>query len=127
MILYYNHLDEEFTLNKSDTCEPVFETYGGNERLSWSKGVNPIKKGNIEITIRTNFYSNTPHLEFLGVNITVNGILLLPLSMACRKAVKNYHFNKHQIAFQQYGAGNNAGREPMTFSYVEKMLVGKWF
>ena len=115
MILYYNTIDERFTLRKTDACEPVFETYEKKERIGWSNGVNPpIKKGNVEILIGTNFYPSSSKRECIRVKITVNGVLLLPLSMACRKACKNYHFSKHQIAFLQYGPGNNAGKEPVT-------------
>lgn len=115
MNLYYDNAKQSFTLHKTKTCETVFETYEREERIGWSKGVNPpIKKGNVEIIIGTNFYPSSPKREYIGVRITVNGVLLLPLSMTCRKASKNYHFSKRQIAFLQYGPGNNDGREPMT-------------
>lgn len=115
MNLYYDNATNKFTVKETATCEKVFETYKREERIGYSNGSNPsIKKGNIEIMIRTNFYPKSPKYEYIGARIIVNGVLLLPLSMACRKAYTQYRFNKHEIAFIQYGAGNNAGKEPMT-------------
>lgn len=115
MNLYYDNAKEVFTMHKTESCETVFESYEREERIGYRNGVNqPIKKGDIEINISTNFYPSSPKREYISVRITVNGVRLLPLSMACRKASRLYHFNKHQIAFLQYGAGNNIGRTPVT-------------
>ena len=115
MNLYYDNAKKEFTVRETATSEIVFETYEKDNRIGWSKGSNPvIKKGNIEVIIQTNFYPKSPKREYIYANILVNGILLLPLSMACRKAVVQYHFSKHSIAFLQYGAGNNEKMVPKT-------------
>ena len=126
MTLYYDNTNNSFSLNKTSTCECVFETYDRNKRVGWKKGHNPIiKKGPYEISIKTNFYTTYPTREKLIVNIVVNGVLLLPLSKACRKAAILYHFNKHQIAFLQYGAGNNAGRVPATIVQLRDKISWK--
>ena len=114
-VLYYDKSKDEFTPNRSDNCEILFECYEREERIGLDKGNNPpIKKGPFEITIKTNFYPQSPERQYISISITVNGILLLPISMACRKAVTNIHFSKHDIAFLQYGIGNNQGKEPVT-------------
>lgn len=115
MNLYYDYAKKKFTVRNTATSEIVFETYERDERIGFSKGSNHvIKKGDIEIIIHTNFYPKSPKREYIYANILVNGILLLPISMACRKAVVQYHFSNHSIAFLQYGAGNNERMEPKT-------------
>ena len=115
MKLYYDNTNSSFCLNKTSICDCVFEINDMNRRVGWKEGKNPvIRKGPFEISIQTNFYPKFPNREELIVNIAVNGILLIPISKACRKADVLYHFSKHEIAFFQYGAGNNDGREPAT-------------
>lgn len=123
MNLYFDNAQKMFSICESETCECVFKTYNKEERVGWKEGRNPvIRKGPFEITIKTNFYPEVPKREELIVNITVNGVLLLPLSKACRKADVLYHFNKHEIAFTQYGACNNDGREPATIVQLRENI-----
>ncbi len=123
MYLYYDYLKGIFTLKETETCECVFATYGRDDRVGWEEGNNPsIKKGPFTIDIRTNFYPKALHQEFLFVNIYVNGVLLLPLSKACRKADVLYYFNEHQITFLQYGAGQNREKDPSTIVQIREHI-----
>lgn len=115
MYLYYDTNTQLFSLSDNGEKETVFETYRKEERVGRRKGVNsPIEIGHFMIDIKTNFYPKSPRYEYIAINVFVDGVKLLPLSMACRKADVNYYLGKDNISFQQYGAGNNKNKEPAT-------------
>ena len=119
MKLYFDNLNNEFSLKETETNECVFETYERDERIGWKAGTNPIiKKGPFEILIGTNFYPKAPHREYISIIITVNGIRLLPLSMAVRKADVYYQFSKKDLTINQYGIKNYSERNPATIVQI---------
>ena len=62
-------------------------------------------------------------VQWLWVDISILGNLLLPISMSCRKADTRYHFSEHEIAFQQYGSGHNRGKSPHTYMQTSKDCI----
>lgn len=115
MFLCYNPNTQLFSLSDNGENEIIFEAYTKEERLGKIKGVNPpIEIGHFKIDIKTNFYPKAKEHEFIVINVFVDGVKLLPLSMAIRKAYVNYYIGKHNISFQQFGSGKNNGKEPAT-------------
>ena len=111
MTLYYCHDNKKFVLNSDGFCEPLFTTHN---REGKAKGHDEFVIGKYRIVIETNFYPKNKSREYIRVNIYVNGIQLLPISLACRLADVNYHFSEHEISFVEFGTGNNKGIPPFT-------------
>ena len=110
--LYYDSNEEKFSLVPTETNKVVFESHN---RIGWKFGKTPpIKCGIYEIQIMSNIYPKFPHREYLCVDVFVNGILLLPISKACRLRSTQYALGQHEIAFTQFGSGNNADKSPHT-------------
>lgn len=123
MKLYYDNECNLFSLTNSETYECVFESYDRNDRIGWEAGRNPvIRKGPLEIIIGTNFYPKAPHREYLGIIVSINGIRLIPLSMAVRKAKSYYHFGKDELTIQQFGIKNHIGRNPATIVQIQDQI-----
>lgn len=115
MYLYYDTNTQLFSLSGNGENEIVFETYPREERVGRRKGVNPpIEIGHFKIDIKTNFYPKSKECEYIAINVFVDGVKLLPISMAFRKADVIYYIGKYNISFQQYGSGKNKGKEPAT-------------
>lgn len=110
--LYYDSREEKFSLMPTDTNKVVFESHN---RIGWVAGRTlPIKCGLFEIQISSNIYPMFPHREYLCVDVYVKGVLLLPISKACRLRCSQYALGQHEIAFTQFGSGNNADKSPHT-------------
>lgn len=112
MKLYYNKEEQAFTTRTTDSSVELFETH---ERIGISNGKSTFSYGRFSFEIFTNFYPKAPQREYIRLNIFVDGVKLLPISLACRKAYVNYHFNEHQISFVQLGAGQHIGITPHTY------------
>lgn len=119
MKLYYNEELQKFSLTSAENYVEVFETH---HKEKVENGKNEIKYGCFRIIIQTNFYPQSPEREYIYVDIFINEVLFLPLSLACRKADVHYHFSKHQIAFKQWGAGQNIGRDPHTIMQIRDKI-----
>ncbi len=116
-ILYYDKNNGLFSLTPSDN---TIEAFKAHTKEGWKDGVDEIKLGDFKIVFHTNFYPKAPKREYIYVDIYVKEILLLPLSIACRKAAVLYHFSERQIAFVQCGTFKNT--TPHTFVQREDSI-----
>lgn len=116
--LYYDATLHAFSTSQSNTNHVVFEANQKEDPAN--------VKGNIECDyFRIRMHTTctiAPQKEYLYVDIYINDILLIPLSLSCRKADINYHFKEHEITFQQWGAGNNANQQAHTIMLRDKEL-----
>lgn len=110
-VLYFNEDTKVFSKNPDESSAKIFETWQRDERLFRKE---EFEYGPFRINICANFNPSYHKSEYIYVDIYVNGVLLLPLSIACRKADVLYHFGEREITFQQWGSGNNAGKSPHT-------------
>ena len=109
--LYYDWKKNYFSLSPSDGSIEVFQSHN---RIGYEKGKDTISIDPFRIEITTNFYPQSPAREYIFVDIYINNVLLLPLSLACRKAAVHYHLGEHEIAFTQWGPGQNYGKAAHT-------------
>ena len=120
-ILYFDTKNKLFT---SDSSDDTIDKFHSHHRIGYENGEDVIIEGEFKIIIHTNFYPKRPQKEFIYADIYVHNILLLPLSLACRKAAVYYKFDEHQIAFKQWGAGQNSDKKVHTIVLRGKCL--KW-
>ena len=97
MLLYYDKQTQVFSTDKTETNEAVFES---SNRIGSANGkFDPALCGNFRFQIRTNFYPKAPHREYILIDIFINDVLLLPISLA----FDNGKFSKDRISIAQYG------------------------
>ena len=114
MKLYFNYKTNTFSITPKESYVEVFEPFDCKKHKK-----RPFEKtlGIFTIKIhRDNWsFNNEGNVQWLWIDISVQGVLLLPISISCRKADSHYHFSEHEITFIQYGAGHNAGKSPHTY------------
>ena len=119
MKLYFNGTTNTFSTTQKDSFDEVFESFDCKRHEK-----KPVEKtlGIFTVKIcRDNWeFSREGFVQWLWVDISVQGKQLLPISMSCRKADTQYHFSEHEIAFQQYGPGHNNGRPSRTYMQTSK-------
>lgn len=115
MNLYYNYDNSCFSLSDQGNCKKVFESH---TREGW-KNKEVIEEGRFCLEIIPNFYPKSHKREFLSANLYVDGVHLLPVSQSFRIPIKGRYFDLHEIAFTQYGAGNNADKMPKTVLFKD--------
>lgn len=96
MILYYDKQAQKFSMKKTESNEAVFET---SNIIGWTNGHDQFSCDIFRFQIHTNFYPQAPHQEYILIDIFINDILLLPISLA----YDNGKFNKDRISLLQYG------------------------
>ena len=91
MILYYDKQAQKFSMKKTESNEAVFET---SNTIGWTNGHDQFSCDIFRFQIHTNFYPQAPHQEYILIDIFINDILLLPISLA----YDNGKFNKDRIS-----------------------------
>lgn len=114
MKLYFNHKTNTFSTTPKESYVEVFEPF---ECKRHEKEPVEISLGIFKVIIcRDNWhFTNEGPVQWLWIDIYVQGVLLLPISNSCRKTAVHYHFSESQIAFLQYGHGHNKGKSPHTY------------
>ena len=121
MKLYYDSESHEFSLTSSNKNEVVCDA---NQR-EIDVEIKDDDKGFI-FRIRTRTTSKkAPKREYVYVDIYINDVLLLPLSLSCRKAYIHYHFGEYEIIFQQWGAGQTKNRSAHTIMQKDENI--NWY
>lgn len=119
MKLYYGNESHEFSLVPSNKNEVVYDANQGGKDIKIKDGDNHV----FRVRIRTTS-TKAPKREYVYVDIYINDVLLLPLSMSCRKADIRYHFGEHEVVFQQWGAGQTKNRSAHTIMQKDRDV--KW-
>lgn len=117
--LYYNESLNTFSTTQILSCNEVFEPFDCKNK---EKKFREINLGIYKLRIfRGNLvFSREGAVQWLWIDIYVHDIILLPISMSCRKADIHYKFSEHEIAFLQYGGGHNNGMSPHTYMQARK-------
>ncbi len=114
MKLYFNYKTNTFSTTPEEFYNEVFKPFEckGHEKelIEISLGIFKVK-----ICRENRHFAREGAIQWLWIDIYVHDVILLPLSMSCRKAAVHYHFSEHEIAFVQYGIGHNKGKSPHTF------------
>ena len=97
--LYYDHQTKQFSLKETGSNEVVFDTH---ERIGRANGKDEFSCDFFRFEIRTNFYPEASHQEYIWINVYVNDVLLLPISKATEKG----RLDKKFISKAQYGKDN---------------------
>ena len=121
MKVYFNEFTNTFSTTREESFNEAFESFDcqkhEKETLEKTLGVFTIR------ICRDNYiFSREGAVQWLWIDIYVHDVLLLPISMSCRKADVHYHFSEHEIAFLQYGAGHNAGKCPHTYMQARECV-----
>ena len=117
MNLYYNYDNSCFSLSDQGNSKKVLESHT-HEGL---KNREVIEEGRFRLEIIPDCSPKSRKREFLSANIYIDGVHLLPVSQSFRIPFTGRYFDLHQIAFIQYGAGNNADKKPNTI-YIKEDL-----
>lgn len=122
MKLYFDSATNTFSSTQKDSFDEVFESFDCKRHEK-----KPVEKTLGIFTIkmrRDNWdFAHEGFVQWLWVDISVHGNLLLPISMSCRKAETQYYFSEHEIAFQQYGPGHNSGKPSHTYMQTSKDCI----
>lgn len=102
MNLYYDKDKHLFSTEKTKTNECKFISYEGEaEHIGWKEKNNKIciSEGNVTIKIHTNFWPEKVNCEWFYADISINGILMRPLSKCFNEGKISLPthtiFNKH--------------------------------
>ena len=122
MKLYFDYITNTFSTTQKESFIEVFESFDGkrHEKKTIEKtlGVFTVKMR------RDNWlFAREGFVQWLWIDISIQGNLLLPISMSCRKADTRYLFSEHEIAFQQYGSGHRRGQSPHTYMQTSKKCI----
>ncbi len=122
MKLYFDCKTNTFSTTQKDSFDEVFESFDCKRHEK-----KPVEKtlGIFTVKIcRDNWdFFREGFVQWLWVDISVRGNLLLPISMSCRKAENQYKFSEREIAFQQYGAGHNSGKPSHTYMQTSRDCI----
>lgn len=116
--LYYDTALQKFSFIPNSNSENVFDAC---ERGLHANLEDNFEQDSFRITMRT-ISTKAPKRRYVYVDIYINGVLLLPLSLSCRKAYIYYHFGKHEIIFQQWGAGQTKQRTAHTIMQKDENI-----
>lgn len=121
MKLYFNSSTKTFSTTQEETFDEVFESYDCKRH---EKETTEISLDIFTIKIRRDNweFAREGSIQWLWIDVYIHDVLLLPISMSCRKADIHYHFSEHEITFQQYGAGHNVGKCPHTYMQARKSV-----
>lgn len=117
MKLYYGNESHEFSLVPSNKNEVVYDANQGGKDIKIKDGDNHV----FRVRIRTTS-TKAPKREYVYVDIYINNVLLLPLSLSCRKADTRYPFREFDIIFQQWGAGQTKNRSAHTIMQKDEEI-----
>lgn len=122
MTLYFDGITNTFSTTPKESYIEVFESFDCKKH---EKKTTEKTLGMFTVSMRRDnwLFAHEGFVQWLWVDISVLGNLLLPISMSCRKADTRYHFSEHEIAFQQYGPGHNRGKSPHTYMQTSKDYI----
>ena len=98
--LYYNKTSREFTIIPSVNTIKIYDTHN---REGFVNGRDEFVQDQFRFVIQSNFYPKSPKRQYVSVNIYINEVLLLPLSMSYRPNIKWWRYNLiENIFFSEY-------------------------